>query len=311
MGGRFEGLQYVRGIAASLVVLFHALVNSKQPGIGECGVDLFFVLSGFLMWRIGRRDSASGFMSKRVLRVVPLYWGATLTVYLAALMGLTGRIQAEPLHLLFSLAFLPYSSPVGVYPLLNVGWTLNYEMFFYLAFAATLGLRRQAAVLTGLFASLAALHPFSTGIVTSFYSDPIILEFALGVWLGVLYDRLPANAVAGALLVALGAWLLLQPLHDLRLLSWGLPAAAVIAGVLMIERADALPRVPGLRFLGDASFSVYLWHPFAIAALQGRQPGVVALLAAGLLFGLIAYFLIERPVTWSIGQLRQRSLAFR
>lgn len=311
MGGRFEGLQYARGIAACLVVLFHALVNSKQPGLGECGVDLFFVLSGFLMWRVGRNDSTYGFMSKRVLRVVPLYWTATLVVYFAAVVGLTGRIQADPVYLLLSLAFLPYSSPVGVYPLLNVGWTLNYEVFFYLAFAATIGLRRQAVILTGLLTTLAMLHPLAAGVATSFYTDPIILEFAMGVWLGVLYERVPANAVVGSLLVAAGAWLLLQPLQDFRFISWGLPAAGIIAGILMIERAGALPRVPGLRVLGDASFSVYLWHPFAIAALQAGQPGVTPLFAAGMLFGLTAYFLIEKPVTWRIGQLRQLRLAFR
>lgn len=311
MGGRFEGLQYVRGIAACLVVLFHALVNSKRPGFGECGVDLFFVLSGFLMWQIGRRDTPYQFALKRITRVVPLYWTATIVVFAAALLGLTGRIKADPGHLLLSLAFLPYQSPVGVYPLLIVGWTLNYEMFFYLAFATTLGLRRQAEILTVGFLVLASLHPFATGLVTAFYTDPIILEFVLGVWLGRAYQKLPASSVFGVGLAALGAWLLLQPLGELRPFAWGLPAALTIAGVLMIEKSGALPVVPGLRLVGDASFSIYLWHPFAIAALQSAAPGVAVLFAVGLLFGLVCYFCVEKPVTWTTFQLKQFRFAAR
>jgi len=128
----FVGLQYLRAYAALLVVFFHAAVNAQSGFIvGEAGVDIFFVLSGFLMWRITNEQTAAlAFLRNRIRRIVPVYWIASLLVFVLAELGLTSRIVADLGHLLASLFFIPYKGPGGVYPILIVGWTLNYEMFF-------------------------------------------------------------------------------------------------------------------------------------------------------------------------------------
>src|SRR5947209_976295 len=126
--GRLHNIQYLRGIAALGVVAFHAALTAGVPfRMGAFGVDIFFVISGFLMVAITNVNSRQApFLRDRIVRVVPLYWIATLVVYLA-----DRRYTSGPDQLVSSLMFIPRGHSADApwfFPVLNVGWTLNYEM---------------------------------------------------------------------------------------------------------------------------------------------------------------------------------------
>ncbi len=262
-------VQYLRGAACLAVVAFHVLGGSDGSFyVGQAGVDVFFLISGFIMWTVtARREPAPlPFLWRRVTRIVPLYWGITLLVFArrAAAGTATGA------DLAYSLLFIPHRmSDGGSDPLLIPGWTLNYEVFFYLVFAACLAvsparrLALAAAVLAGLVAVGGAF-----GIATlpwSAYTDPLLLEFLLGAGLGAAYGRLARwPGVAGAALAAAGvAGMVALQLADSRVIEWrallfGGPAAAILAGALVLERRT--PAIGGLLGLGDASYAIYLVH---------------------------------------------------
>ena len=146
-------IQHLRAIAALSVALFHACQWSQIDfGIGAAGVDLFFVISGFVMWTVtaGREAAPLTFLRRRVIRVAPLYWIVTLALVAGALVFPQRFPEVEPRadHILLSLAFIQHMNPAGQpFPILAPGWTLNYEAVFYLVFASTLILpvRRRIA----------------------------------------------------------------------------------------------------------------------------------------------------------------------
>lgn len=312
------GLQYLRGLAAIAVVLFHAAGRSGMNfHAGEAGVDLFFLLSGFLMVAISGPDTRPlAFLADRIRRIVPVYWIATSVMLLAALAGAFPKVQLEAPHVIASYLFIPWTSPSNgnVWPLLVPGWTLNFEMGFYLLFAALLPLGRQlwqVALLTLVFAVLVALRPLvdPANAIAITYTDPMLLEFAGGCWLGLLWKRpgdWPRWLGWGTALLALAAigWAAFFALQLNRAIGFGLPAALLLASVLALERREAIGewRLPLL--FGDASYSIYIWHTLAISVtirLSWRLdlPPALAVaigIAGGIAAGLGGYWLIERPI---------------
>src|SRR6266567_3039596 len=144
-----SSIQYLRAVAATMVVYHHA--RDRLPGfseafpspIGQAGVDLFFVISGFIMvvttW--SKPVSPGVFMLRRVIRIAPTYWiYTTLLAFFILVFPSVLKLEVTPAHYLYSLLFIPHVSPLdnSVSPLLQLGWTLNYEMFFYCVFAVTL-----------------------------------------------------------------------------------------------------------------------------------------------------------------------------
>lgn len=311
------GVQYLRAYAALLVVFFHAAVNGDSTVVfGGSGVDVFFVLSGFLMWKVTSHETRPGaFMLNRIQRIVPIYWLATLTVFACAVLGITGSIQPDPAYLASSLAFLPYRAAEHLYPMLIVGWTLNLEMFFYAVFALAIWLLPRKYVplaMTALFTGLVALRPLDP--VIAFYANPMILEFIAGIWIAVLSTKLPGR-LAGSALLLLGIVGTVAGGGLPREIGYGIPAILCVIGVLAIERDDATPNLPLLRLLGDASYSIYVWHSFAIAAmapaLAGGPFATLVLFSAGVVFGLGGYYVFERPVLDLMKRLKSRRPAPR
>jgi len=333
-------LQILRGLAASMVVIGHnnySATTLAGPAVGfplfgwpellSTGVDIFFVLSGFIMMLVAEKQpSRSEFLASRVARVVPIYWFYTLLLVVAAIIvpSILRWTTLTPELVLKSLLFIPYHHPVDgkIQPLLAQGWTLHYEMLFYIVFATLISLSAGARIGVALliFAALFALPAiFGSGsAIVDFLSDTIILEFAAGMALHVVYRRgwiTPRSAAAAtAALVAL-VWGLgsgtLAPLaagydqQQLRFLFWGIPAALAVFVFLSLPTPDS-PIVRFLRKIGDASYTMYLCHPFIIGVVTliwlrlGFAPGPVFTLAvvfpivvAG---SLLAYALVERPL---------------
>ena len=322
-----------------LVVAFHACDKlAKMEGanpavafpVGLTGVDIFFVVSGFIIFVTAKQSDIGpfGFMRKRVIRVVPLYW--VLTVMLAAVAIVKPDVLTtsvfETRHFAASMLFIPWQHPQidALLPLLIPGWTLNYEMAFYAIFAASLFLPKPVRLwaLLALLAGLAisgAVVPL-TGIM-GFYTDPIILEFAAGLLIARAWTGGVAVPVKAANLVALLGFALLLGGSETslpRIVSAGIPALLIVAGAVFSESRYKLNPSGTLVVLGDASYSIYLSHVIVIpvvaklwaaAGLGGAGwlglAFVIAALIASALAGVVLYKLVERPLLkWLSGKKR-------
>jgi exopolysaccharide production protein ExoZ len=304
-------VQYLRAIAAIAVVVSHC-----WPGalVAQAGVDLFFVISGFIMWTLTTKPvGALEYWWHRLARVAPLYWIATV------LMALHQR--APLLSVVKSVLFWPYFGDVGhIWPVMVVGWTINYEIAFYALIGVVLLLPRRPGLLTiaATLCLLSLLHPlvsaYDAPLLT--YTNPIILEFLAGIGLAELRlrDRLPSPQVAILLfgLALLGYWwptVTSLPEGWHRLLVWGLPSLMIATGALACEAGGPAIRVPGLKVLGDASYSIYLSHPFIIESViraLSHYPMPVRVITSTLVataFGVCIHFILERPLTRKLHQI--------
>lgn len=335
-------LQILRALAAYLVFLTHfglyagpILPRPDCLAFGAAGVDVFFVLSGFIMFvsTDGRGETVGAFLMRRVARVVPVYWLVTLFLALLALAGLKpiGIMELRPEYLVQSLLFLPFSRGGYIEPLNSVGWTLNYEMFFYAVFAGLLllparGQRAVAAAGTLIGLILLGLLPVP-GLYWAYYTKPILLEFAAGIGLGYAYLRLgtpaagfPVRRMAGAAL-ALAVLLILggqaaayglgvQPelTGFARPLVWGSAASLIVGAMLLLERGGVILRSRRLLSQGNASYSFYLVHNLILHATSkvvavlpvsglGRA-GLILLLAfvASAALGEVLFRRVEAPM---------------
>jgi len=319
--GEVRSIQYLRGLAAFGVLVFHAADRAGgQFGVGAAGVDVFFVISGFIMWVVTcRKTPAPGdFLWRRIQRIVPLYWGVTLLAAALALFvpGAFPHMQASGAAVWKSLLFVPYRDAQGlIAPLIVPGWTLNYEMFFYLLFAAGLlaPARLRPWLVSGALVALSVVGALASprNPLAATYTDPILLEFAAGIWLGKLWSerRLPGArlgwaSVALGLVGFAGVSLAGVDVSAARPLYWGVPAFLLVAGAVSVERDGPVPNLWPLRALGDASYSVYLVHGLAISAalralsmigIQSPPAVFLASIAVGVAAGVCAYQLVEKP----------------
>jgi exopolysaccharide production protein ExoZ len=334
-------LQYLRALAAMMVVALHAvdklrILNRGEEtltfSVGLAGVDIFFVISGFIIFVTAERSDAStlGFLRKRVIRIVPLYWVLTLLMAAVALArpDLLSTSTFDPSHFLASLLFVPWPHPQipAMLPLLIPGWTLNYEMAFYALFAASLLLPKwlRLSTLFVVLASLATLGLFlSPDGVAAFYTDQIILEFAAGLILAHLWlrgVRIPSAVAATTMLVGFVLISLGAPSTLPRLIGAGIPAVMIVAGAVWSDRAAARRPVSALVELGDASYSTYLCHGIVIAVIAKLWTiaglgavGVdgMAFLAVSLIAcaagGVVLHRIVERPLLrWLSGKADRR-----
>lgn len=274
------------------------------------------------MWSM--TDSATkplSFLLHRLIRIAPLYWLATLV------MGI--HQHAAPIAIAKSLFFIPYFGEDGqIWPVLAPGWTLNYEVFFYLIFSAVLLLpQRQrfvAALMTlSLLAFAHPLVPPSDPVLTT-YTNPLMLEFVAGIVLAELRNRavLPDWKIAlpAGMIGVLG--LLIIPLNDTlnawRWATWGIPAFLIVASFVAFEAHRTVRRFVPFILVGNASFSIYLFHPFIIRTVIDTLPDaptglrVLAVILSACTLGITVFFFIERPVTaWLRSRLQFRTVRAR
>lgn len=316
------GLQILRFVAAFSVVLFHIGsgyqlkwgYESNFFGLGAAGVDIFFVISGFIIaYTTDPVKGAWHFCQRRVVRIVPLYWTLTLGIAAIAMVrpDLLNSTMVNGETLFKSLFFIPFEKANGaIQPILFLGWTLNYEMFFYAVYAACIGLGLRGPLAPAIFISLLVAAGQAVDIdhvAWRFYTNPIMLEFVFGIVLYLLHSRWPA-LFAGqiALIAALATLLLLR--QTIPGLPWifanGVPAAALVAAVLPWTPRQT-PLISMFVLFGDASYSLYLVHPYIIEALArilSSDSGVAAQVAVGALACIVSiivavalYKTIERP----------------
>ena len=322
-------MQALRALAAALVVLSHSIneVTAKAgpPGLPadypyDVGVDIFFVISGFVMMYtcrdlFGSPAAWKEFLKKRLIRIVPLYWLHT-TLLVPVALGMPSAldsIQFEPRHVLLSYFFMPHVNPAGkVNPFLDHGWTLNYEMYFYLVFASLLFLprNRMVAALAGYFlitALLVVLVPEGLH-APHFWTRPLVLEFACGAvigWLFLMNARLPK--IKPPVIVLLLGLLALSLCYEPSLVGLAAVVSVVLTTLPRGSEQAAVPR--WLAGLGDASYAIYLSHPFVIGALTLR-PALTpfALLTLCLLGAGLGGYTIHRTIEGPLLSLAKRYL---
>lgn len=302
---RFASIQVMRALAALAVLLFH----QKLLPIGYAGVDVFFVISGFIMGSIGEREAPGDFIGRRLIRIVPLYWAVTFGMCLLSFVpGLFATFSFDASSLLKSLLFVPYAQANGeIWPLVVPGWTLNYEMLFYLVFCLALLAQRPLTVTVLLLGSLvlAGRMASADSAIWRSWTDPLLLEFIGGLilsrftWIrgrllggGLLTLGVVGFGVAAYVGGDTGAW---------RPLALGVPAFALVSGGLALERAAAWPKMRPLELIGDWSYSLYLLHGLALKAVEkpfGTQPWLAVPLGifASIALAYASYRCFERPV---------------
>lgn len=331
-------IQALRGIAASMVVIHHAAAlwtidfvgsqNVRGWHNGNAGVDLFFVISGFVMALtspIDRPPTATRFLTRRLIRIVPLYWFVTcLATLKASLVRLKPNLGSGTSHILMSpsffaasLFFIPYRNSENlIQPIVPAGWTLSYEMFFYLLFSMALLLRiKPHFFLTPVLLLLACLGLFrrDTWPSITVVFDPLLIEFLGGVLLGYTF-RAPSRIsrrLSAFLGVVSAVALLTVPTGRFagdRLLFWGVPAFFIVRAAVVLEDRIG-PRIPRLLLdIGDSSYSLYLIHALVLLFVDRillrahvRNPPEAAVilvsLVASIVTGLLLFRFMEAPTT--------------
>jgi exopolysaccharide production protein ExoZ len=320
-------IQILRFVAATAVVAFHAwgvaptflAVPENAPSYGleyaGHGVDLFFVISGFIIFYATQRSHLTPgmFLRRRIERIVPLYYFVIFVVVALAFsfptpFGTPGWFTAA--HILKSLAFVSFTD--GEMPVVYLGWSLEYEMYFYLSAALLMALTREPwRNIVMLFSALAIIGqiPGVSGALGhyTFLTDPMVMEFVLGVLAGqwFLAGRIGRTELA-ATAAAFVALLIFDPAS--RVIVFGLPSALLVVGAAFISRRRPDPSKVeyALERLGDASYSIYLAQvntvtlaSQSIAELMPETPRMALIaivtcvvVALGMLFNII----IERPL---------------
>ena len=338
-----HGIQMLRGLAAAMVVAHHMLEVAVQGGAlavpnwlvtaGASGVDIFFVISGCIMVHTSFREdkpplTPGTFLGRRLTRIFPIYWIAC-----AALFLLLHLRHADSVHLsdsVLALLLLP-----GDIPLIPYSWTLDYELYFYVLFAVALLCRNAAGTVAATVVAMAAVAFLATalpaGAWATFLADPVPAEFVAGMMLilamrrcasrgrrwplhpAVALPALAAMTVAPAFIahtgtVGLPGW----P----RVAAWGIPATLAVAALLMVGPPRNAVQRAAVSF-GDASYSLYLSHVFAMIAYRHALDGaairtlsqlivapIVFLLACAL--GVLVHLTIEVPLMNLVRRLGDR-----
>jgi exopolysaccharide production protein ExoZ len=327
-------LQLLRGVAAFGVVLYHATLLAYETfndttvpvvNIGQAGVDLFFVISGFIMYYISAKKPRRplDFYKARIQRIVPLYWITTFAMFVMPLVSKTigWSSNLDPVHLITSLFFIGghYTPALDTkLPVLRPGWTLNYEMFFYLIFGAGLALgtaKKSLLVTIPIISALSIVGLFvgPKGNSAKFYTNPLMLEFVYGLIVAVLVlsGRVLPKLLA-ALVVICGCILAFMSsgyAENSNFLFWGLSAAGIVYGLVSLELRSEKPWDVPFKIFGDASYSIYLTHLFAqgVTGLLWQHVSIlrdsahpygfiITASAASLILGVGCYYLIEQPL---------------
>jgi peptidoglycan/LPS O-acetylase OafA/YrhL len=281
-----KGIQLLRAIAALSVVFFHCHFNNIETGM--FGVDIFFVISGFIIAYMVNQTTKQ-FIIKRIIRVSPLYFLATfLTITLAFIKPQWFNHVVVNAEALFkSLLYIPYQIK-GTGPILSLGWTLNNEMFFYgVMFLCILIFKKKEYLVPAcaglLILFLIGLHSFNKDTISAyshilrFYRNGLLPEFIYGLGLYYFWEYYKNHnqKIINTLMIAAGlAAFITMPFIDLnegllwlpRNIRYGIPSLLFVNAFLVMEsRINEKNKIikTGLK-LGDASYAMYLFHPFVI-----------------------------------------------
>jgi exopolysaccharide production protein ExoZ len=360
---RLVSIQVLRGLAACVVVVHHFalaafsyghqqswIVKSGLGTLGAAGVDIFFVISGFIMlYTAGHQQgiaAAGRFLLRRGRRIYPLYWvWTTMLLFLWKAHLIFMHSQYRPSYIASSYILWPLANGSTFHPVLDPGWTLTFEVFFYLVFAAAIawGTRRPRGLLVIgilLLFNLAGHLTTEGSSLRYLLGNDLLAEFCYGILAASLIGSLSSQTMSpltqrwiARSLAVFGAVALLLTIpmgepQRWRLLVWGLPAFCIVLATLLSRVSSAHPV---LLYIGDASFSIYLGH-FLLVALYAAvikrdlipswlpvDLGILIGSTATIALTALSYRYLERPLLAALVNRRLRrgssseniSLAYR
>jgi len=358
MSQKINSLQLLRAVAVSLVIFTHANhyivpnVASSSPvdsfyhlkTFGPIGVDLFFAISGFIMTIIYPAYHKPGgwktFFMKRIIRIIPLYYllscvDAFVTFYLH-------HQPVEWLVVIKTIIFFPiFDSPVFLGPLISVGWSLSYEIYFYALIGLALLIKKNVIEkLLGILVVLSTIGIFwnPDNTLLRFLTSPMLLEFGFGMLCGMLYSRfnqsnieISKKQVISITLTFVGAALMISTIFfDLsfdiynqnviannnvaalyKTIIWGLPSAMFLLGVILMEKSFSLNVAAALILVGDASYSAYLTHGMVypvVAKISQKLsiapiPYLIVAVPVCVIASIVFYKLVEKPLVVGVDKL--------
>jgi len=356
---KLNTIQFLRAIAVLLVVHCHAIDfwnNSKQThffyleNFGAVGVDIFFVISGFVItiisYQYAKEKGGFYFFLKRIVRVVPVYWLFSFFVVVIDYLH-SGNLHDKN-SILKTILFIPFPSdyPIIVSPILSQGWTLSFELVFYsvVSMAMLAGAKRYLQITVLFFLALVCINVFTKNqyVYINFAGSGIMLEFLMGVLTGAVFLSgfyfsktvsviIFMTGIAGLLAtlffgfgsISQARFTLNGHLAVYRSILWGLPSAMLVAGFVMREKAGPVKIQPVWIGIGNASYSIYLTHNFFLQSIYLRftkwdtqkkvPPDVQLLIAMAIVVagGYIFYRLLEKPLLGWLGKYVRKGIGRR
>lgn len=269
-------IQFLRGIGAIMVVLCHTSFAN-----GGTGVEIFLIISGFVAM-YSTKNSVENYWIKRIIKIVPLYWLVTMVtgffVYITPQLFRSYEVSLE--YLMKSLLFIPYEHSGILQPLLGVGWTLNYEMFFYLIFWIVIKINhsKRGEIMVAVSVILVLINClFELPLPFSFWMDGILLEFSYGIILFMLYEKYSGKVMIKSRRIAtIVCWITaltgatcmeLAVLTGIsREISAGFVAWITIAIVLFCGQNASFPKA--VLYIAEISYVLYLTHIYPVRLIE-------------------------------------------
>ena len=314
---KIDSIQVLRFFAAFSVMMVHLPVFE----FGIWGVDIFFVISGFIMMYV-TENNEKFFLLKRIFRIVPLYWILTLGVFALAIFvpDVLNNTTANIVHLIKSLFFIPFDkNGTGHFPILFLGWTLNFEVIFYFLFSLSLVFfkeNRMIACSIFIIIFLVFNKIFSEkNFIFETYANDIFIEFIFGMILFTIWKKYKNKISTNlsnhfiCLAILLVSIFILNYYNFSRSVSYGLPSLILAVYFLFFLNHLKFPKI--LVSLGDASYCIYLLHPYVIQffykILEINEYDIIIELVFTLIISVIVFIVslliykfIEFPINGSL-----------
>lgn len=314
---KIDSIQVLRFFAAFSVMMVHLPVFE----FGIWGVDIFFVISGFIMMYV-TENNEKFFLLKRIFRIVPLYWILTLGVFALAIFvpNVLNNTTANIVHLIKSLFFIPFDkNGTGHFPILFLGWTLNFEVIFYFLFSLSLVFfkeNRMIACSIFIIIFLVFNKIFSEkNFIFETYANDIFIEFIFGMILFTIWKKYKNKISTNlsnhfiCLAILLVSIFILNYYNFSRSVSYGLPSLILAVYFLFFLNHLKFPKI--LVSLGDASYCIYLLHPYVIQffykILEINEYDIIIELVFTLIISVIVFIVslliykfIEFPINGSL-----------
>jgi peptidoglycan/LPS O-acetylase OafA/YrhL len=324
---KLHNLQILRGISAFLVCCFHFREDVNFAGLkageilfksGSIGVPIFFVISGFIMsyttQNLFTNDKSTSseitqFFKRRIIRIVPLYYLLTfLWIIVSGSLVLYITDKALLSRLVYSLLFLPQQN---VPPVLFLGWSLNFEVFFYFVFGISIIFKQyRTFFIISFFATFYTLgHFFSfPNALWMMVTSVLNLYFVMGILIFLILNKFTFTRKKATLLSTFGIALFMLFYFRIITITNELLLVGIVSGlVFAFLLLDYVLRIKGnkyLIFLGDISYSLYLSHPFIEVFFRRFKPDgyftipffIIKLFCAIFLASFL-YFLFEKKLT--------------
>jgi peptidoglycan/LPS O-acetylase OafA/YrhL len=325
---QLKSIQLLRGVAALAVMAYHLSLYAEQRykvpfagGIfakGYLGVDLFFIISGFIITYTAfpirkRNPPLSSYIRKRLVRIYPTYWALLFAFYLVCKVCYGGLPPADrsPFDWVAAFFLLPMHLPI-----IPVSWSLSHELYFYTLVALLLITKKlwpiPALVIVATLYTLFTKQ--SSEPILYFLFSPFNIEFLGGVGVYMIYRKDSLSPALSWIVLAVSMGWLFNSTVDItnnelsRLLAYGIPFIGIVIALVSLERRHKI-RIPDVSIrLGDASYILYLLHPVALAILYRIaevRPTLsyltflsmgVGVIVATMMASIIIHYYFEKPL---------------